>query len=63
LDELDVKEKEAIKVEIRQKEIPELTENDTKESGSAKMEETRWYYCVYFHALEFFAWLMLHGNL
>ena len=67
MDELDVKEKDTLKydkVEMREKDVPELAENEAKESGPAKTEETRKYVCyVCLYAQEFFAWLMLQGNL
>ena len=46
LDDLDVIEKDTLKydrVEMRQKDAPELVEHEAKESGPVKMEETRRY--------------------
>ena len=46
MDELDVKEKDTSKydkMEVRQKDVPELIESEAKESVPAKVEETRRY--------------------
>lgn len=53
LDDLDVKEKDSVKydkIEMRQKDVPELADTDMmKDSGASRVEEPRRYlYCYAF---------------
>lgn len=65
MDELDIKEKDSIKydkVEMKQKDLSQMADTETKESGSSKVEEARRYglFCL---CSRDFVWLVLQANL